>query len=152
MMRSKLMLALLALGAVGLLIPALSGAAAAQLSAKLKGNEEVADGDSNGRGEAFVAVKKPSKRKLCFELSWEKIEPPTAAHIHKGAKGVDGPIKVTLFDDPDGLTASALDGCVKKIGKQIAKKLRRAPENFYVNVHNDAHPDGAIRGQLDLAQ
>jgi hypothetical protein len=55
-------------GAVGLLIPALSGAAATQLSAKLKGNEEVADGDPNGRGEASVAVKKPSKRKLCFEL------------------------------------------------------------------------------------
>jgi hypothetical protein len=150
MMRSKLVLALLALGAVGLLIPALSGAAAAQLSAKLKGNEEVADGDSNGRGEALVAAKKPSKRKLCFELSWEKIEPPTAAHIHNGAKGVDGPIKVTLFEDPDGLTASAVDGCVK-IGKQLAKKLRRAPEGFYVNVHNAEHPDGAIRGQLGLA-
>ena len=88
-----------------MLIPALSGAAATQLSAKLKGNEEVADGDPNGRGEAFVAVKKPRKRKLCFEVSWEKVGPPTAAHIHKGAKGTDGPIKVTLFEDPDGLTA-----------------------------------------------
>jgi hypothetical protein len=151
-MRSKLVLALLALGAAGLLIPALSGAAAAQLSAKLKGNEEVADGDPNGRGEASVAVQKPSKRKLCFEVSWEKIEPPTAAHIHKGAKGADGPIKVTLFEDPDGLTAAAVDGCVRKISKQVAKKLRTAPENFYVNVPNAEHPDGAIRGQLGLAQ
>jgi CHRD domain len=151
MMRSKLVLALLALGAVGLLIPALSGAAAAQLSAKLKGNQEVADGDPNGRGEASVAVKKPSKRKLCFEVSWEKIEPPTAAHIHKGAEGTDGPIKVTLFEDPDGLTVSTVDGCVKKISKRIARKLRKAPESFYVNVHNAEHPDGAIRGQLGLA-
>jgi hypothetical protein len=150
MMRSKLTLALLVLGAVGLLIPALSGAAATQLSAKLKGNEEVADGDPNGRGEAFVAVKKPRKRKLCFELSWEKIEPPaTAAHIHKGAKGTDGPIKVTLFE---GIRRPhRVDGCVKQVSKRIAKQLRRAPENFYVNVHNQEHPDGAIRGQLDLA-
>jgi CHRD domain len=35
--------------------------------------------------------------------------------------------------------------------KRLAKKLRRAPENFYVNVHNSEHPDGAIRGQLGLA-
>jgi hypothetical protein len=149
-MRSKFTLALLALAAVGLLIPALSGAAATQLSAKLKGNQEVADGDPNGRGEAFVAVKKPRKRKLCFELSWDKIEPPTAAHIHKGAKGADGPIKVTLFEDPDGLTVSTVEGC-EKINKRIARKLRKTPEKFYVNVHNADHPDGAIRGQLGLA-
>src|SRR5918994_1094622 len=148
-MKTKLMVVLLALAAVGLLIPTLSGAAATQLSAKLKGNEEVGGGDPNGRGEAFVAVKKPSKRKRCFYLSWDKIEPPTAAHIHKGAKGVDGPIKGTLFEDPNGLNASAVDGCVKKIKKRIAKKLRRAPENFYVNVHNAEFPDGAIRGQLE---
>ena len=150
-MKTKLMVVLLALAAVGLLIPTLSGAAATQLSAKLKGNEEVGGGDPNGRGEAFVAVKKPSKRKLCFELRWDKIEPPTAAHIHKGAEGVDGPIKVTLFEDPDGLTVSEVEGCVKKVRKRIAKRLRRTPEKFYVNVHNAEYPDGAIRGQLDLA-
>jgi hypothetical protein len=145
------MLALLALGAVGLLIPALSGAAATQLSAKLKGNKEVERGDPNGRGEAFMAVKKPTRRKLCFELSWDKIEPPTAAHIHKGAEGVDGPIKVTQFEDPDGLSVSEVEGCVKKIRKRIAKRLRKTPEKFYVNVHNAEYPDGAIRGQLGLA-
>lgn len=151
MTRSKLVLALLALGIVGLLVPALSGAAATQLSAKLKGGQEVAGGDTNGRGEAFVAVAKPKKRKLCFQLSWEKIEPPTAAHIHKGAKGANGPIKITLFEDPDGLPGDTVDGCVKKISKKIARKLRQAPEKYYVNVHNPEFPDGAIRGQLGLA-
>jgi len=150
MARSKLVLALLALATVGLLIPALSGAAATQLSATLKGNEEVAGGDSNGRGEAFVAVKKPSKRKLCYLLSWEKIEPPAAAHIHKGAPGADGPIKVTLFEDPDGLTASTAEGCVK-VSEKIAKQLRKTPERFYVNIHNIEFPAGAIRGQLGPA-
>lgn len=150
-MKTKLTVALLALAAVGVLVPTLSGAAATQLSAKLKGNQEVDGGDRNGRGEAFVAVKKPRKRKLCFELSWDKIEPPTAAHIHKGDEGVNGPIKVTLFEDPDGLTVSEVEGCVKKIRKRIAKRLRKTPEKFYVNVHNAEYPNGAIRGQLDLA-
>jgi len=151
MTRSKPILALLALGAVGLMVPALSGAAATQLSAKLKGNEEVGDGDKNGRGEVFMAVKKPRKRKLCFQLSWGKIESPTAAHIHKGAKGADGPIKVTLFEDANGVPGETAEGCVKKIRKRIAKKLKKAPEKYYVNVHNAEFPDGAIRGQLGPA-
>ena len=98
-----------------------------------------------------MAVKKPSKRKLCFELSWERIEPPTAAHIHKGAKGVDGPIKVTLFEDANGVPGETAEGCVKKIRKRIAKKLKKTPEKYYVNVHNAEFPDGAIRGQLGPA-
>jgi hypothetical protein len=151
MTRSRLTLALLAIGTVGLLVPALSGAAATQLSAKLKGNEEVEGGDKNGRGEAFVAVKKPKKRKLCFLVSWERIEPPTAAHIHKGAKGTNGPVKVTLFEAPDGVPDEAVEACVKKVPKKIARKLRKAPEKFYVNVHNAEFPDGAIRGQLGPA-
>jgi len=151
MTRSKLILALLALSAAGLLVPALSGAAATQLSTKLKGNEEVTDGDKNGRGEAFAAVRKPKKRKLCFAISWEKIGPPTAAHIHKGAEGADGPVKVTLFEDAAGLPGESADGCVKGINERIAKKLRKTPENFYVNVHNAEFPGGAIRGQLGLA-
>jgi hypothetical protein len=151
MTRSKITLALLALGAVGLLIPALSGAAATQLSAKLKGNQEVAGGDRNGRGEVFVAVKKPKKRKLCFQLEFDKIEPPTAGHIHKGAKGVDGPVKVTLFESSAGLPGSTLNGCVKKLRKRLARQLRRAPQKFYVNLHNAEFPAGAIRGQLGRA-
>ena len=145
-----MILALLALASVALMVPAISGAAATQLSAKLKGSEEVQGGDQNGRGEAFVAVKKPKKRKLCFLVNWEKIAPPTAAHIHKGAKGTDGPVKVTLFEDPSGVPGEAVEDCTK-VSKKIARKLRKAPEKFYVNVHNAEHPDGAIRGQLDLA-
>lgn len=151
MTRSKLALAFLVLGAIGLLIPALSGAAATQLSAKLKGTEEVQGGDKNGRGEIFVAVKKPNKRKLCFQLEFKKMDPPTAGHIHKGAEGVDGPVKVTLFEDPAGLPGPTAEGCVKNVSKRITKKLRQTPEKFYVNLHNAEHPDGAIRGQLGLA-
>ena len=32
-----------------------------------------------------------------------------------------------------------------------SKRIAAHPENFYVNVHNAAYPDGAIRGQLGLA-
>ena len=135
-----------------LTIPAASAAPAVQLSAKLKGANEVpGPGDPNGKGEVFVAVKK-QKRKVCFGLEFRRIGDPTAAHIHKGGPDDAGPVKVLLFEDSEGLPSpGAVDGCVRRVKKKIVRQLSRNPEKFYVNVHNDDFPDGAIRGQLGPA-
>jgi hypothetical protein len=133
-----------------LAIPA--SAAPAQLSARLKGANEVpGPGDPNGKGEAFVTVK-PAKRKVCFQLSWKRIADATAAHIHKGVEGDAGPIKVLLFEDNTGLPSpGAVDGCVKHLKRKLLRRIKRHPDRFYVNIHNDQYPDGAIRGQLGPA-
>jgi CHRD domain len=135
-----------------LTIPAASAAPAVQLSAKLKGAAEVpGPGDPNGKGQVFVAVKK-QKRKVCFGLEFRRIGDPTAAHIHKGGPDDAGPVKVLLFEDSEGLPSpGAVDGCVRRVKKKIVRQLSRNPEKFYVNVHNDEFPDGAIRGQLGPA-
>ena len=135
-----------------LAIPA-ANAAPAQLSATLKGTEEVpGPGDPNGRGEAAVTVNR-KKRKVCFALEYKRIGGPTAGHIHKGADGVAGPIKVTLFEDPEGLPApeGAVDGCVRDLRRRLVRRLAKRPERFYVNVHNAEYQAGAIRGQLESA-
>jgi hypothetical protein len=117
-----------------------------QVSAELDGKQEVpGPGDPNGRGEAFASVK-TKKRKLCFQVSWVKIEAPVAAHIHKGAEGDAGPVKVLLFDQTP--PTDIVEGCVKNVQKKLLKKIARNPQRFYVNVHNAEYPDGAIRGQL----
>jgi CHRD domain len=134
-----------------LILPAANAAApAVQLSAKLKGASEVpGPGDPNGKGEIFMAVKK-QKRKVCFELTFRKIEDPTAGHIHKGARNEAGPVKVLLFEDPSGLPGHRFEDCVKGKRKTL-RKIARNPGNYYVNVHNEDYPDGAIRGQLKPA-
>jgi len=134
-----------------LAIPAAEAAAPVQLSAKLKGASEVpGPGDPNGRGEVFMAVKK-QKRKVCFDLSYKRIDEPKAAHIHKGGRDDAGPVKVLLFEDPSGLPVpGSVDGCVKA-KRKIVRQLSRNPQKFYVNVHNDEYSDGAIRGQLKPA-
>lgn len=135
-----------------LTIPAASAAPAVQLSAKLKGANEVpGPGDPNGKGAVGLAVKK-QKRKICFVLEFRRIGDPTAAHIHKGGPDDAGPVKVLLFEDSEGLPSpGAVDGCVRRVKRKIVRQLSRNPEKFYVNVHNDEFTDGAIRGQLGPA-
>ncbi len=103
----------------------------------LDGRKEVpGPGDKDGRGEADVKV---YKAKVCYELEVERIKPATSAHIHRGGLSVAGPIVVELKAPTDGSS----EGC-----KAISKKLREHPWRYYVNVHNDPYPEGAIRGQL----
>ena len=68
---------------------------------------------------------------------------PTAAHIHRGKAGQNGPVVVTLtktgentFAVPDRTFISDSD-----LGAYNDNEL-------YVNVHSDKNPNGEVRGQL----
>jgi hypothetical protein len=153
--RSKVTLALLALAAVALAIPALSlaGKNTVEVTAKLKGNNEVpGPGDKNGKGEVQVLLKK-QKKKVCFNLGVSKLDPVTAGHIHKGTADVSGDVKVLLFEDQDGLEGTGFyEGCTKGVKKKLIKRIGKKPEKYYVNIHTIKYPDGAIRGQLEPTQ
>jgi hypothetical protein len=129
-----------------LVVPGLVSAAGVIMEAKLKGSEEPAGGDPNGKGTAEVLAKK-KKEIVAFELTYRNIEEASAAHIHKGKKGVDGPIVVPLVEErfPSGES-----GRVRNVDSDLIRKITRRPQNFYVNIHNAEYPGGAIRGQLSL--
>jgi CHRD domain len=148
--KSKLMLALAALAIAVLAMPAISAAGrnTTELDAKLTGKTEVpGPGSKKGKGAITVAMK-PTKKKVCFELEVSKLDTITDGHIHKGAEGVAGDIKVPLFVGQELEGTGAYDGCVKNVKKKLIKKIIKRPENYYVNIHTVQFPDGAIRGQL----
>jgi hypothetical protein len=150
--KSKLMLALAALAVMVLVVPAISAAGrnTTELDAKLTGKTEVpGPGSKKGKGEITVAMK-PTQKKVCFDLEVSKLDTITDGHIHKGAEGVAGDIKVPLFVDQELEGTGAYDGCVKEVKKKLIKKIIAKPENYYVNIHTEEYPDGAIRGQLEL--
>lgn len=119
------------------------------LATQMGGKVEVPAGSGDPDGKGFVAVKvNPGKGKLCFGMEWRNIVDPFAAHIHKAPRGSTGPIKFTLFD---GVFSSPVDGCYRNVKFRFLQKLAGNPEAFYVNVHNDEYPNGAIRGQLKFA-
>ena len=134
---------LAALVFTALLVTAVPVAAAplATFQASLTGEKEVpGPGDKDGLGHAEVQV---YEARVCYTLEVHGIEPATAAHIHRGGPSVAGPIVVELKAPTDGSSS----GCVA-ISRALSTKLRQNPTQYYVNVHNNPYPDGAIRGQL----
>ena len=102
-------------------------------------------GDTNGYGIATVSV--VSRDKICFTLFVIRIGAPTAAHIHVAPPGVNGGVVIPLTPVPGSGNPGTSSGCVAGDPKVIAK-IRKKPDQFYVNVHNKRYPAGAIRGQL----
>ena len=139
-MRKGRLLGIGLLGVASWLAMPAAHAAVTKTHADLSGAPEGSySGDPDGKGTADVDLD-DEKNEVCYTLKYENITgPPTAAHIHAGAKGVSGPPVVTL-DKGDS-------GCVKANPSDI-KAIRDNPANFYVNIHTSDYGKGAIRGQL----
>jgi len=129
------------------------------LEAKLSGKNEVPQptsasqrivGDPNGRGEAYVFGVDGDATTLCYVLTVDKIAPAKMAHIHEGAEGENGPVVVNLAAPADGNAADCLtEGEAGKfVSDQTVAEILASPQDYYVNVHNEEYPGGAIRGQL----
>ena len=121
----------------------LAAAAETKLKADLRGAAEVpGPGDPDGSGTVQVTLDS-DKNEVCYDLTVTKVDDATAAHIHEGAAGKSGPVKVP-FDAPKG---GAAKGC-KTADAAVVKDIMANPANYYVNVHSTAYGNGAVRGQL----
>jgi CHRD domain len=106
----------------------------------LSGAEEVPSADPDGSGFASVRLNVGQER-VCWEISYENISEPFAAHIHKAPAGSNGGVVVPLF------IPSISSGCVSADAALI-QDIIDYPDQYYINVHNADYPGGAIRGQL----
>ncbi len=112
------------------------------LQADLTGAAEVpGPGDPDGSGEASMDL--VGDGLLCLRIHVRGIQTPMAAHIHEGGPGVAGPVVVTL-PTPSFNTAF---GCVD-IDPVLFDDIVANPGDYYVNVHNEGFPAGAVRGQI----
>jgi CHRD domain len=144
-------LALLTAAAVSviLVLPSVAFAPRNPLFAALNGKNEIAQdgtkgaGDRNGAGSFSAVIK---GRALCYGLAVRDIENPIAAHIHRGGPNKSGPIVIPLTAPQSGDPGNS-SNCTTVSSRLIAQ-IRVNPGRFYVNVHTDDFPDGAIRGQL----
>ncbi len=113
--------------------------AVTSLQAKMTG---AADGvKTTGSGVGIVSLY--GQNKLCYNLTVSGLKNVTAAHIHQGKVGVNGPVVVPFKIPGDG----PANKCVL-IKPELFKSIMQNPSSYYVNVHTKEYPMGIIRGQL----
>ena len=109
-------------------------------SVTLSGSNEVPAVTSSASGSGTVTVN--SDRTVTGRITVSGMA-ATAAHIHQGAPGANGPVIVPFVMQGDN-TFVAKDGAKLTEDQYTAYKAG----NTYVNVHSAKHPGGEIRAQL----
>jgi hypothetical protein len=121
------------------------------LAAELTGRNEVPApngpkvGDPDGRAIEVIRIQ---GNKVSFAVAWKGIGAPTLSHIHEGATGVNGAVKVPFFGTALPDTVSAATGAVTVTDQALLDNLAKDPGKFYANLHTAEFPGGAVRGQL----
>jgi len=110
----------------------------------LAGETETPTGDPVATGSATISLR-AGQPKVCYQLTARDLSGrASAAHIHKGAVGVAGPVVIPL-KTPNAAGKSS--GCAKA-SRALVKAILARPSRYYVNVHTGEFPAGAIRAQL----
>jgi hypothetical protein len=133
-------------------------ATVAGFNVELSGNEEVPPVQTDATGSADFTA--PHFDNIGYSVNVSNIDKVTAAHIHSGKQGENGPIVVTLFkaetpsSEPiNGNLASGNITNANLEGPMAGKTLIDLTKSIelgetYVNVHSEEHPNGEIRGQI----
>jgi hypothetical protein len=120
-----------------------------EFDATMRGSSEApAKGPSSAKGTFRVEFR---NGQACYRMSVSGLgAKPVAAHIHRGAAGVAGPIVIDLK-----IGATTFKGTSPRVASKcvpaqasIVSAIRRNPAGFYANVHTPKNPGGAARGQL----
>ena len=118
---------------------------ATRLTATLSGITEVPTaGDPDATGTATVNLD-VTKREVCYEVEVQGIDPPVGMHIHEGESGKSGEVVVSLTTPTASDTITT--GCTP-VDAELMGRMTANPGNFYVNIHTESYPQGAVRGQL----
>jgi hypothetical protein len=98
-------------------------------------------GDPDGRGRAVLKV---YRTRVCSTIEVRGIEPATTTTTVPQTSTVRTYQSTRL----PGIKRLELTGGCVEVPRALTEELRDHPRRFYVNVHNNPYPEGAIRGQL----
>lgn len=126
--------------------------------ATLSGAEEVPARSTGANGAAQFIIEGDS---ITYAIEIDDIASITAAHIHSGAPGVNGPVRLFLYPSRQGDPAPQVTTTDKRIlvsatipssnvsgvtFQELLSQMRSG--GAYVNVHTTTFPGGEMRGTV----
>ena len=132
---------LVSVSVVAMLVVALAGvASAADVKVMLSGSQEVPAVTTSASGSGTITV--GDDMSISGSVTTAGVV-GTAAHIHLGAAGKNGPVAIPL-------TKSGDNGWAVPAGTKLTDAQFAAFKagNLYVNVHSASNKGGEIRGQI----
>lgn len=129
-----------AMGATGSRLVSTVNSTATFVSA-LRGTQEVPPTLSTALGSGTLLID-PTSRQLTAAIVTSGLA-GTAAHIHEGVSGINGPILIPLAETAPGSGAWFARATLTE-----AQYGTLLSGNMYFNVHSTALPAGEIRGQI----
>lgn len=81
--------------------------------------------------------------RVCYQLTYDGPGEITGAHVHRGEKGVTGPVTLNLDVNAE---------CVDREPSAV-QALNEWPDGYYVEIHTLLYQakNGAVRGQVAFA-
>jgi CHRD domain len=108
----------------------------------MTGEAESPAGDPVATGTSTIRMR-AGQGQVCYRIAVRNLT-AVAAHIHRGASSVAGPVVVPL-NTPNA--SGAASGCTA-VARPLVAAMLKTPASYYVNVHTAEFPGGAVRGQL----
>ncbi|MER5502285.1 CHRD domain-containing protein [Streptomyces sp. NPDC002561] len=125
-------------------------APAVSLVARLAGDQDgPTRGDRDGRAVALVKVKGD---RVTFALTWNGIGRPTGGHLHQDRPGSGGGVKAELFGTAMPASVNSAAGQTSVSSAVLARRLRTDPGGFFIDLHSEEFPRGAVRGRLRILE
>lgn len=130
--------------------------------ATLSGANEVPARGTAAAGAVGISIDGQTVR---YTIETNAITSITGAHIHSGAAGINGPIRISLYPGPGVNFATTATGAVNGVliegsftasqvtgitFDQLVEQMRAG--TAYANVHTTTFPGGEIRGQVQFVQ
>ncbi|MFJ9380776.1 CHRD domain-containing protein [Streptomyces sp. NPDC101455] len=108
----------------------------------VKGKPAVGDKDGSA-----VALMRVQGDEVSFAFAWTGIGTPTMAHLHQGARGTNGDVKIPFFMEKLKGGTPFVFGSVQVKDADLLRSIKAHPDQFYFNLHTGEFPGGAVRGQ-----
>ena len=112
-------------------------------AAQMSSAQEVPPNASSATGNGLLSLD-PATKKFTVRVTLSGLA-ATAAHIHDGAPGVNGPIIFPLSETAPGSGVWVAAADAQLTDAQLA---RLSAGNLYFNAHSVVLPGGEIRGQI----